>query len=45
MDMMTMVQRLTAVYGISGREAAVAEEIRRMAEPMQMRSGQTAWEI
>ena len=33
MDMMTMVQRLTAVYGISGREAAVAEEIRRMAEP------------
>ena len=32
MDMMTMVQRLTAVYGISGREAAVAEEIRRMAE-------------
>lgn len=33
MDMMTMVQRLTAVYGISGREAAVAEAIRRMAEP------------
>ena len=33
MAMMTMVQRLTAVYGISGREAAVAEEIRRMAEP------------
>ena len=33
MDMMTMVQRLTAVYGISGLEAAVAEEIRRMAEP------------
>ena len=33
MDMMTMVQRLTAVYGISGREATVAEEIRRMAEP------------
>ena len=33
MDMMTMVQRLVPVYGISGREAAVAEEIRRMAEP------------
>ena len=32
MDMMTMVQRLTAVYGISGREAAVAEEIRRNAQ-------------
>ena len=42
MDMMTMVQRLTAVYGISGREAAVAAEWR---SPMQMRSGQTAWEI
>ena len=32
MDMMTMVQRLTAVYGI-------------WRSPMQMRSGQTAWEI
>ena len=45
MDMMTMVQRLTAVYGISGREAAGWRRSAEWRSPMQMRSGQTAWEI